>query len=113
MSHLSRFFSIINVNDLQQKYQFFIKKFKFKIINIHPSLLPKYKGINTHKRVLQNKEAYSGCTVHYVNSKLDSGKIILQKKIKIKNKDTENSLKRKILKIEHKIYPQAIKSILK
>ena len=91
----------------------FIKKFKFKIINIHPSLLPKYKGINTHKRVLQNKETYSGCTVHYVNSKLDSGKIILQKKIKIKNKDTENSLKRKILKIEHKIYPQAIKSILK
>ena len=58
----------------------FIKKFKGKILNIHPSLLPKYKGLNTHQRVLNNKEKYSGCTVHYVNSKLDSGKIILQKK---------------------------------
>ena len=60
----------------------FIKKFKGKIINIHPSLLPKYKGLNTHQRVLDNNEKYSGCTVHYVNSKLDAGKIILQKKSK-------------------------------
>ena len=58
----------------------FIKNFKGTIINIHPSLLPKYKGLNTHQRALDNKEKYSGCTVHYVNSKLDSGKIILQKK---------------------------------
>ena len=57
----------------------FIKKFRYKIINIHPSLLPKYKGLNTHKRVIENKEKFSGCTVHIVNSKLDSGKIILQK----------------------------------
>ena len=58
----------------------FIKKFKNKIINIHPSLLPKYKGLNTHERVIKNKEKFSGCTVHMVNEKLDSGKIIIQKK---------------------------------
>ena len=56
----------------------FIKKFNGKILNIHPSLLPKYKGLNTHQRAIINKEKYSGCTVHFVNSKLDSGKIILQ-----------------------------------
>ena len=70
----------------------FIRKFKGKIVNIHPSLLPKYKGLNTHKRALKNKEKFSGCTVHYVTIKLDSGKIILQKKVKIKKKDTVNSL---------------------
>ena len=58
----------------------FIKRFKGKILNIHPSLLPKYKGLNTHKRAIINKEKFSGCTVHIVNSKLDSGKIIMQKK---------------------------------
>ena len=66
--------------------------YKGKILNIHPSLLPKYKGLNTHKRVLKNKEKFTGCTVHLVNSKLDSGKIILQEKIKILKKDDENSL---------------------
>ncbi len=86
----------------------FIKKFNGKILNIHPSLLPKYKGLNTHKRVLKNKEKYSGCTVHFVNSRLDSGKIILQKKIKIKKNETENSLAKKILIQEHKLYPKAI-----
>ena len=86
----------------------FIKKFKGKILNIHPSLLPKYKGLNTHERVLNNKEKYSGCTVHFVNSKLDSGKIILQKKVKITKKDTKVSLSKKILAQEHKLYPKAI-----
>ena len=86
----------------------FIKKFKGKILNIHPSLLPKYKGLNTHKRVLQNNEKYSGCTVHLVNSKLDSGKIILQSKIKILKNETTKSLSKKILKIEHKLFPKAI-----
>ncbi len=86
----------------------FIKGFKGKILNIHPSLLPKYKGLNTHKRVLDNKEKYSGCTVHYVNSKLDSGKIILQKKVKITKNETESSLAKKILAQEHKLYPKAI-----
>ena len=89
----------------------FIKKFKGKIVNIHPSLLPKYKGLNTHKRALKNKEKFAGCTVHYVTIKLDSGKIILQKKVKIKKKDTVNSLKKKVLKKEHQLYPSAIRKI--
>ena len=86
----------------------FITKFKGKILNIHPSLLPKYKGLNTLKRALDNKEKYSGCTVHFVNSKLDSGKIILQKKVKILKNETKNSLAKKILTQEHKLYPKAI-----
>jgi phosphoribosylglycinamide formyltransferase-1 len=89
----------------------FINKFKGKIVNIHPSLLPKYKGLNTHKRALKNKEKFAGCTVHYVTIKLDSGKIILQKKVKIKKKDTLNSLKKKVLKKEHWLYPAAIRKI--
>ena len=91
----------------------FIKNCGCKIINIHPSLLPKYKGKNTHKRVLKSKDKYSGCTVHYVTPKLDSGKIILQKKVLIGKKETEESLKKKILKIEHIVYPQSIISIFK
>ena len=86
----------------------FIRKFKGKILNIHPSLLPKYKGLNTHKRVLKNREKFSGCTVHFVSSKLDSGKIILQKRVKISKKETEVSLAKKILIQEHKLYPKAI-----
>ena len=86
----------------------FITKFKGKILNIHPSLLPKYKGLNTHQKALDNKEKYSGCTVHIVNSKLDSGKIILQKKVKISKIETKNSLAKKILAQEHKLYPKAI-----
>ena len=89
----------------------FIKKFDGKILNIHPSLLPKYKGLNTHQRVLQKNEKYSGCTVHFVSSKLDSGKIILQKKIRIKKKETVKSLSKKILSQEHKLYPKAILKI--
>ena len=89
----------------------FIRKFKGKILNIHPSLLPKYKGLNTHDRVIQNKEKYSGCTVHLVNSKLDSGKIILQKKVKLSKKETPLSLQKKILKHEHILYPRAISKI--
>ena len=86
----------------------FIKNFRGKILNIHPSLLPKYKGLNTHKRALNNKEKYSGCTVHFVNARLDSGKIILQKKVKIEKNETEASLAKKILIQEHKLYPKAI-----
>ena len=89
----------------------FIRKFKGKILNIHPSLLPKYKGLNTHYRAIQNKEKYSGCTVHLVNSKLDSGKIILQKKVKLSKKETPSSLQMKILKHEHILYPRAIRKI--
>ena len=89
----------------------FIKKFNGKILNIHPSLLPKYKGLNTHERAIKNKEKISGCTVHFVTSKLDSGKIILQKKVKINKSDTPNILAKRILKQEHVIYPKAIKKI--
>ncbi len=89
-----------------------IKKFKGKIINIHPSLLPKYKGLNTHQRAINNNEKYSGCTVHYVNSRLDSGKIILQKKVKILKTDTSKKLAKKILKQEHILYPKALKKVL-
>ena len=90
----------------------FIKKFKGKIINIHPSLLPQYKGLNTHSRVLKNKEKFSGCTVHHVSSKLDAGKIIIQKKVKINKNETPRSLAKKILKQEHILYPKAIKKLL-
>ena len=90
----------------------FIRNFKGKILNIHPSLLPKYKGLNTHHRAIQNKEKYSGCTVHLVNSKLDSGKIILQKKVKLSKKETPSSLQKKILKHEHILYPRAISKII-
>tara|TARA_B100000963_G_scaffold275146_1_gene243372 strand:+ start:776 stop:1339 length:564 start_codon:yes stop_codon:yes gene_type:complete len=86
----------------------FITRFNKKILNIHPSLLPKYKGLNTHQRVLNNNEKYSGCTVHFVNSRLDSGKIILQKKVRITKNETVNSLSKKVLVQEHKLYPKAI-----
>ena len=86
----------------------FIKNFKGKILNIHPSLLPKFKGLNTHERAINKKEKYSGCTVHFVNTKLDSGKIILQKKVKIKKDDTPKTLAKKILSQEHRLYPKAI-----
>ena len=102
---LAGFMKILSTN--------FIRAFSYKIINIHPSLLPKYKGLNTHKRVLKSKEKYSGCTVHFVTSKLDSGKIISQKKILIDTNETENSLKRKILIQEHKTYSQSIISVFR
>ena len=89
----------------------FIKNFKGKILNIHPSLLPNYKGLNTHKRVLLNKEKYTGCTVHFVSPKLDSGKIIMQKKIKVKKRDTPEKLAKRVLIEEHKLYPKAILKI--
>jgi len=100
---LAGFMKVLSIN--------FIKKFKGKIINIHPSYLPKYKGLNTSVRALRNNEKFSGCTVHYVSSKLDSGKIIMQKKIKILKKETETSLDKKIIKEEHKLYPSAILKI--
>jgi phosphoribosylglycinamide formyltransferase-1 len=86
----------------------FVKNFKGKILNIHPSLLPKYKGLNTHERAIRNKDKYSGCTVHFVNSRLDSGEIINQKKVRIKKLDTPKTLAKRILIQEHKLYPAAI-----
>ena len=89
----------------------FINNFNGKILNIHPSLLPKFKGLNTHYRAIKNKEKFSGCTVHFVNSKLDSGKIILQKKVKLNKNETPKTLAKKILVEEHKLYPKAILKI--
>jgi len=89
----------------------FIQKFNGTILNIHPSLLPKYKGLNTHVRALKNNDKYSGCTVHLVNSKLDSGKIILQRKVKIYKNDNVKTLSKRVLKHEHKLYPAAIKKL--
>ena len=86
----------------------FINNFDGKILNIHPSLLPKFKGLNTHERAIRNKEKYSGCTVHFVNSKLDSGKIVLQDKVRINKNETPKTLAKKILAKEHKLYPKAI-----
>lgn len=91
----------------------FITKLKIPIINIHPSLLPKYKGLNTHQRAIDNNEKFSGCTVHYVTKKLDSGKIISQKKVKILKKDDAVSLAKKILRLEHKLFPETLDKICK
>ena len=90
----------------------FIEIFKGKILNIHPSLLPKYKGLDTHQRAISNREKYSGCTVHVVNSRLDSGKIILQKKVRISKSETAKSLAKKVLIQEHKLYPKAIRQVI-
>ena len=89
----------------------FIKKFSGKIVNIHPSLLPKYKGLDTHIKAIHNKDRVAGCTVHFVTAKLDSGKIILQKEVKISKKDTSTSLAKKVLRQEHKLYPETKKKI--
>ena len=88
--------------------KYFIKSFKGKIINIHPSLLPKYKGLNTHERVLKKNEKFTGCSVHFVNEKLDGGKIIMQRKVKILKNDNYLSLKKRIQKEEYKLYPESI-----
>ena len=89
----------------------FIQRFNGKILNIHPSLLPKYKGLDTHARALKNNDKYSGCTVHLVSAKLDSGKIILQKKVKIYKNDNVKTLSDRVLRQEHRLYPAAIKKL--
>ncbi|MBD1158055.1 phosphoribosylglycinamide formyltransferase [Pelagibacterales bacterium SAG-MED17] len=90
----------------------FIKKFSKPILNIHPSLLPKYKGLNTHERAIKNKDKFAGASIHKVTERLDSGKVILQKKVKILKTDNVKSLEKKVLKIEHEIYPKAIDKFL-
>tara|TARA_B100000963_G_C22530244_1_gene627265 strand:- start:263 stop:826 length:564 start_codon:yes stop_codon:yes gene_type:complete len=90
-----------------------IKNYKKKIINIHPSLLPKFKGLNTFSRMLKNKEKKAGCTVHYVNEKLDSGNVIIQKNFIINNYDDEKILKIKTQKLEYRAFPEAIIKIFR
>lgn len=89
----------------------FIKEFKKKIINIHPSLLPKFKGLNTFERIIKDREKKTGCTVHYVNKKLDSGQIIIQKKFFINENDSAEILKNKTQILEYKAFSEAIISI--
>jgi phosphoribosylglycinamide formyltransferase-1 len=91
--------------------KWFVQNWPQRIVNIHPSLLPDYKGLNTHKRVLEDKKEVSGCTVHYVTEKLDDGPIILQKKVKVEKNDSEGDLAARVLVAEHNAYPEAIKII--
>jgi phosphoribosylglycinamide formyltransferase 1 len=93
--------------------KYFIKKFGKKIINIHPSLLPKFKGLNTFSKILKNKERKTGCTVHYVNEKLDSGHIITQKSFYLGLKESEKTIKCKTQKIEYFAFPEAIIKIFR
>ena len=92
---------------------FLIQKYRGKIINIHPSLLPKYKGLNTYAKILKNKEKKTGCTVHFVNEKLDSGNTIIQKKFFVINGDDEKILKNKTQKLEYRAFPEAIIKIFR
>jgi phosphoribosylglycinamide formyltransferase 1 len=85
-----------------------IKNYRNRIINIHPSLLPKFKGLNTFSRMLKNKEKKAGCTVHFVNEKLDGGNKITQKSFFINVKDDVLDLKKKTQKLEYKAFPEAI-----
>ena len=87
----------------------FVKNYSGKILNIHPSLLPRYKGINTHKRVLEAKDSYHGASVHFVTTKLDDGPVIIQGKIEVNKFDNEDTLKEKVHEVEYEIYPLAIK----
>ena len=89
----------------------FIRKFKGKIINIHPSLLPKFKGLDTFNRVLRAKEKFTGCTVHFVDEKLDNGKIIIKKRIAVKKDFDEKELKNSVQVLEYKAYSEAIRKI--
>jgi len=87
----------------------FVKKYKNRIINIHPALLPSFQGLHAQKQAIDYGSKYSGCTVHFVDSGVDTGPIILQAIVKIKKGDTEKSLSKRILKEEHQIYPKAVK----
>ena len=89
----------------------FVKKYKNRIINIHPALLPSFPGLNSQKQALDYGAKYSGCTVHFVDAGMDTGPVIIQSVVEIKEKDTEKSLSKKILKEEHRIYPEAINLI--
>ena len=91
----------------------FIRQYKGKILNIHPSLLPKFKGLNTFRRVLKSKEKFTGCTVHFVDEKLDNGKIILKKRISIEKNFNEKRLKHNVQLEEYKAYSEAIRKIFR
>lgn len=87
----------------------FIQKYQHRLINIHPSLLPKYKGLNTHQQALENKDKKHGASVHYVSYELDSGPIVIQAEVPVLATDSVETLAERVLTEEHKIYPLAIK----
>ena len=87
----------------------FVKKYKNKIINIHPALLPSFSGLDAQKQAVEYGSKYSGCTVHFVDSGVDTGPIILQKIVKISDKDTEETLAKRILAQEHQAYPEVVR----
>jgi len=89
----------------------FVKKYKNKIINIHPALLPAFPGLNSQKQALDYGAKYTGCTVHFVDAGMDTGPVIIQSVVEIKERDTEKSLSKKILREEHRIYPEAVNLI--
>ncbi len=91
----------------------FIRHYKGKILNIHPAILPAFPGLHSQRQALEYGVKYSGCTVHFVDEGVDTGPIILQSVVKIKDNDTEESISKKILKQEHKIYPKAVKLVAK
>ncbi|MDH3619107.1 MAG: phosphoribosylglycinamide formyltransferase [Nitrosopumilus sp.] len=87
----------------------FVKKYKNRIINIHPALLPSFPGLDAQKQAVEYGVKYSGCTVHFVDSGVDSGPIILQKVVKVLDNDTEKTLSKRILEKEHQAYPEAVR----
>lgn len=86
----------------------FVKKYKNRMINIHPALLPAFPGLDSQKQALEHGAKFSGCTVHFVDSEMDSGPIIIQAVIKVMENDSVESLSKRILKEEHRIYPEAV-----
>lgn len=91
----------------------FTKKYEGRLINIHPSLLPAFKGLDTHKRALESGVKHHGATVHYVSAEMDEGEIIMQSSLEIHKNDSEETLAARVLKLEHELYPKALKNILK
>ncbi len=89
----------------------FVNEWKDRMINIHPSLLPSYKGLHTHERALEDGVRFAGCTVHFVRPEMDDGPIIIQAAVPITAEDTTETLAARVLEAEHKIYPEAIKLI--
>ena len=89
----------------------FIKKFKNRILNIHPSILPAFPGLDAQRQAIESGVSHSGCTVHFVDEGVDTGPILVQKTVKIKNDDTEETLSKRILAKEHKAYPEAVRLI--
>jgi folate-dependent phosphoribosylglycinamide formyltransferase PurN len=89
----------------------FVEKWRGRMLNIHPALLPAFKGLDTHKRALEAKVKQHGATVHFVVPEMDSGPVILQGAVEVRPDDTEVSLAARVLAVEHRIYPEALKML--